>query len=115
MEMILVVCGAGASSTFLASRMRKLVAERGLDVTARAASNLDLNSRLSEARVLLVGPHLESSFAELRAAAAEHSVPAALLPPTAFGPDGAADALDTALALMNVEPAPMKTEGSTHA
>ena len=110
MEMILVVCGAGASSTFLASRMRALALERGLSVTARAASNLDLSSRLVDARVLLVGPHLEASFGELSAEAAEHSVPAGLLPSTAFGPQGATDALDQALALLNAS-----IEGTTHA
>jgi PTS system cellobiose-specific IIB component len=110
MDMILVVCGAGASSTFLASRMRALATQRGLDVTARAASNLDIGSRLADARVLLVGPHLESSFDELKAEAAEHSVPAILLPPTAFGPEGATDALDRALAVLA-----SSTEGSTHA
>jgi cellobiose PTS system EIIB component len=100
MDMILVVCGAGASSTFLASRMRALAVERGLDVTARAASNLDLGSRLADARVLLVGPHLEATFDQLSAEAARYSVPAALLPATAFGPQGAADALDQAVALL---------------
>jgi PTS system cellobiose-specific IIB component len=110
MDMILVVCGAGASSTFLASRMRALAVERGLDVTARAASNLDLSSRLPDARVLLVGPHLATSFEELKAEAGEHSVPAGLLPSTAFGPGGATDALDQALVLLNE-----LTEGITHA
>jgi cellobiose PTS system EIIB component len=110
MDMILVVCGAGASSTFLASRMRALATERGLDITARAASNLDLSARLAEARVLLVGPHLESHFGELKAEAALHSVPAALLPSTAFGPQGATDALDQALSLLTAT-----TEGSPHA
>jgi PTS system cellobiose-specific IIB component len=110
MDMILVVCGAGASSTFLASRMRALAAERGLDVTARAASNLDLSSRLADARVLLVGPHLEASFTDMQAEAAVHSVPAALLPGTAFGPQGAADALEHALNLMKAT-----TKGSLHA
>jgi PTS system cellobiose-specific IIB component len=120
MDMILVVCGAGASSTFLASRMRAIATERGLDVTARAASNLDLSSRLSDARVLLVGPHLESSFIELEAEAAAHSVPAALLASTAFGPQGAMDALNQALALLNspTEDAPTEdapTERGPHA
>jgi PTS system cellobiose-specific IIB component len=110
MDMILVVCGAGASSTFLASRMRALATERGLDITARAASNLDLSSRLADARVLLVGPHLESHFGELKAEAALHSVPAALLPSTAFGPEGATDALDQALSLLTAT-----TEGRSHA
>jgi PTS system cellobiose-specific IIB component len=110
MDMILVVCGAGASSTFLAARIRKIATERGLEVTARAASNLDLASRLADARVLLVGPHLEATFPELAAEAAAHSVPAALLPSTAFGPEGATDALEQALALLT-----STTEGNTHA
>ncbi|MCU1470035.1 MAG: hypothetical protein JWQ39_1184 [Glaciihabitans sp.] len=110
MDTILVVCGAGASSTFLASRMRSLLTERGLDFTARAASNLDLDSRLGDARVLLVGPHLASTFSELQAAAAVHAVPAALLPSSAFGPTGALDALDLAMSLLNTTP-----EGSAHA
>jgi len=110
MDLILVVCGAGASSTFLASRMRVLALERGLNLTARAASNLDLASHLPDARVLLVGPHLESSFGELAAEAATRDVPAGLLPATAYGSQGASDALDQALALL----APT-TEGSPHA
>ena len=110
MDLILVVCGAGASSTFLASRIRSLATERGLDLTARAASNFDLSSRLSEATVLLVGPHLEASFAELQAEAAVHSVPAGLLASTAFGPKGATDALEQALVLLNTT-----NEGSVNA
>jgi PTS system cellobiose-specific IIB component len=110
MDLILVVCGAGASSTFLASRMRVLATERGLSVTARAVSTLDLPSSLPEARVLLVGPHLESSFAELATEAAALAVPAALLPVTAFGPQGATDALEQALALLVTT-----TEGTSHA
>ncbi|HEY4151684.1 MAG TPA: PTS sugar transporter subunit IIABC [Pseudolysinimonas sp.] len=109
MDLILVVCGAGASSTFLAARMRTLATERGLDVTARAASNLDVASRVGEAQVLLVGPHLAARFDELRAEAAEHSVPAALLPATAFGPEGAAAALAQALALL-----PSSSKGASH-
>lgn len=103
MDLILVVCGAGASSTFLASRIRKLAEERALPVTARAASNLDIDGRIGDASVLLVGPHLEPSFAELQILADKHSVHAALLPSTAFGPDGAENALQTALALLSQE------------
>jgi PTS system cellobiose-specific IIB component len=110
MDLILVVCGAGASSTFLASRIRSLATERGLDLTARAASNLDVSARLGDATVLLVGPHLEADFPELQAEAAGHSVPAGLLSPTAFGPEGATDALEQALVLLNAT-----NEGSVNA
>jgi PTS system cellobiose-specific IIB component len=111
MDTILVVCGAGASSTFLASRIRALAKDRGLDLTARATSIFDVASQLPDARVLLVGPHLASTFAELEATAAEHSVPAALLPDDAFEPAGATAALDLALSLMALSPT---NEGSTH-
>ena len=110
MDLILVVCGAGASSTFLASRIRSLATERGLALPARAARPIDLSSRLADATVLLVGPHLEASFAVLKAEAAAHSVPAGLLPSTAFGPEGATDALAQALSLLDVT-----NEGSVNA
>jgi cellobiose PTS system EIIB component len=110
MQLILVVCGAGASSTFLASRMRRLATARGLDVTARAASALDIDSRLAAASVLLVGPHLEPQFPDLRTRAAAYGVPALLLPESAFGADGAASALDQALVPLNVT-----IEGAPHA
>lgn len=111
MDTILVVCGAGASSTFLATRMRKIASSRGLSVVARAASNLDIANRLPEARVLLVGPHLETVFDELYSLAASHGVPAALLPASAFGPSGADAALDLALSLLY---ASTTNEGSTN-
>ena len=110
MDLIIVVCGAGASSTFLASRMRSLATAQGLDVTARAVSVSDLAAQLDDATVLLVGPHLEAGFTELRAAAAEHLVPAGLLPATAFGPSGASDALEQALRLLHAT-----TEGTINA
>jgi PTS system cellobiose-specific IIB component len=100
MESILVVCGAGASSTFLAARLRKLATERGLDITARAGAVSDLPAGFEDAAVLLVGPHLQSEFEAIQALATEHSISAALLPATAFGPDGALAAFDAAVALI---------------
>jgi PTS system cellobiose-specific IIB component len=111
MDTILIVCGAGASSTFLASRMRNLATQRGLSLVARAASTNDLADRLPSARAMLVGPHLESSFGDLKAQADAHSVPSALLPATAFAADGAADALDLALTLLYATP---QNEGPSH-
>jgi PTS system cellobiose-specific IIB component len=110
MDTILIVCGAGASSTFLASRVRALAKARGLDLAATAASTLDLDSGLADAGVLLVGPHLQAEFAGLKARAAELQVPAALLPETVFGPTGALEALDLALTLLSSP----QNEGTSH-
>ena len=103
MTTILVVCGAGASSTFLASRMRAVAAGRGESVTIVAASDDDLDSRLPSTDVLLVGAHLAENFAELRDRAAAHGVPAGLLAPTAFGPGGPEAAYDLYSSLAPLE------------
>lgn len=100
MTRILVVCGAGASSTFLASRLRTLASSRGVELTVEAASDADVAARLAGIDVLLVGPHLEASFDSLRSAAEEFGVVTALLPENAFGPTGAEAALDHSLSLL---------------
>jgi PTS system cellobiose-specific IIB component len=100
MDTILIVCGAGASSTFLASRMRAIAASRSLPITVEAVSQYDLPSRLAGASALLVGPHLAPVFDSLVATAAVARVPAALLASNAFGPSGAETAIDLASGLI---------------
>ena len=94
MQTVLIVCGAGASSTFLASRLRAIAKSRGIELGVQAASTSDIRPFLHTSTVLLVGPHLATSFAALQAEASEFGVPSALLPATAFGPSGAEDAFD---------------------
>lgn len=55
---VLLVCGSGASSGFMAANMRKAAAEMGLDMTIRARSESEIESYLDEIDVLMVGPHL---------------------------------------------------------
>ena len=112
MQSVLIVCGAGASSTFLASRLRSLAQSRGLDLTVSASSDTELRPRLHTTTVLLVGPHLEPSFADLQAEASAFGIPAALLPPTAFGPGGAEHAIDIVGSLVSLGPAPISTTQS---
>jgi PTS system cellobiose-specific IIB component len=78
---IVVVCGAGASSTFAALRIRRAAEARGLDVDA-----------------VLVGTHLAERRSSLAAAAAAASVPLAMLPGETRTLDGDA-ALDLAIAI----------------
>lgn len=93
---VIVVCGAGASSSFVAHRMRRQAAARGLEVEARPTSTSQLAAELPGADVLLVGAHLGARLDELRALAAAASVPIAILPEDAAVGDGSA-ALDLAL------------------
>ncbi|KQQ22484.1 hypothetical protein ASF48_04680 [Rathayibacter sp. Leaf299] len=95
MRKILIVCGAGASSTFLAHRLRAGAKERGMDASFRSETLTGLADSLPEADVLLVGPHLESQFDRLRLRAERVGAAAALLPHDVFGVHGAATVLDT--------------------
>ncbi len=82
---ILVVCGAGASSTFVAQRVRHAAHARGTDISAVAGTEQSLPIDLDAADVVLVGPHLEHSLEGIRRDAAVRGVVTVLLPPDIFG------------------------------
>jgi PTS system cellobiose-specific IIB component len=117
---VLIVCGAGASSTFLALRLRQIMRARELDLVVEAGSLPDLDDRLAATRILLVGPHLEPRFGELSERAAQAGAVAALLPDDVFGRDGADSAADVVEQLMVAAPrttGPItaeQTQGDTH-
>jgi PTS system cellobiose-specific IIB component len=90
---VLVLCGAGASSSFLVHWMRKVAATRGLDIAFVAGSQSDLGRRLPELDAVLVGTHLSEAFPQLEVDAAAAGVPALLLPAVGFDAAGASVAL----------------------
>jgi len=92
-----VVCGAGASSTFVALRVRRTAAHRGLDVHVTAGSESDLADTLSTTDVLLVGPHLAERFEAIRVQAGLFDVRARLLPASVFAARDGEAALNLAL------------------
>jgi PTS system cellobiose-specific IIB component len=95
---VLVVCGAGASSTFVALWLRQAAAARGTAVRARAGSTDDLALAAREVDVVLVGPHLADRFAAIEHVAAAAGASAALLPERIIRDRDGEGALDLALA-----------------
>lgn len=55
---ILLVCGSGASSGFMAANMRKAAAKKQLDLSIKARSESEIENYIDEIDVLMVGPHL---------------------------------------------------------
>lgn len=92
--------------------MRSIAKSRDLNLVIAASSDSELRPRLHTTNVLLVGPHLESSFATMKAEAALFGIPAALLPPTAFGPGGAEHALEIVSSLVSLGPATTSSAGT---
>ena len=81
---ILVICGAGASSTFVAQRLRSAAAASGVHVEVAAGTEDTLAGITEPVDIVLVGPHLESEFQRISTVASAHESIAVLLPPDAF-------------------------------
>jgi len=82
---ILVVCGAGASSTFVAQRVRHAAHAQGLEYTAFAGTEKSLPIDLDAADVVLVGPHLAHALERIERDAAARGTTVVLLPSDIFG------------------------------
>ena len=93
---IVVVCGAGASSTFVAVKLRNAAAARALQIQVAAGSASQLDS-LAGVDVVLVGAHLEAAVPGLRARAAGTGTAVAVLPPVSPAALDGGAALDLAL------------------
>lgn len=76
---ILVVCGAGASSTFVAQRLRHAASAAGLDWQTSAGTESTIASAFAD--LVLIGPHLKGRVEAIRAVS---SAPVTMLPADIF-------------------------------
>jgi len=88
---ILVVCGAGASSTFVAQRLRRAASAAGLDWDTAAGTERTISTAFAD--LVLVGPHLADRLDAIRAATRG---PVAVLPDDVFSDRDGTRTLDVA-------------------
>jgi len=55
---VLLVCGSGASSGFMAANIRKAAKIRNLDWQVNARSDSEIANYIDETDLIMVGPHL---------------------------------------------------------
>lgn len=79
-----MVCGAGASSTFVAQRLRHAAQNAGLSYTASAGTEMSLPIDLDSADMVLVGPHLAHALDRIRRDAERCRAAVVLLPADIF-------------------------------
>ena len=79
-----VVCGAGASSTFVAQRLRHAAQRDGRDLTVTACTPRSLVGDLDRGDLVLVGPHLGTMLETIREEAAAVDADIVLLPSDIF-------------------------------
>lgn len=80
MMRIMLCCGAGMSSGFLASSARKAAKKKHLDITINAKSQSEVSEYLGEIDVLLLGPHLAAELKEYQKRADVYNVPVGVIP-----------------------------------
>ena len=72
---ILVVCGGGASSSFIAQNVFKAAKAKGLDIEVDAISETELEDYVEGRDVILIGPHLKYIEESLKGVIEEYGVP----------------------------------------
>lgn len=82
---ILLVCGAGASSGFMAQSMRKAAKKQGLDIEIIARSDAEMLNNLQGTDLLMVGPHLEYNAESIRREVEPHGVSVLFIDKEAYG------------------------------
>lgn len=112
---ILVVCGAGASSTFVAQRVRHAAHDRGLPYSATAGTTRSIPNDLDATDIVLVGPHLAPELARIEEDAAVRGVLVVLLPEDVFSDLDGSRTLALVEEARNVRSAGADAAPSTHA
>ncbi|MED4955582.1 PTS sugar transporter subunit IIB [Paenibacillus macerans] len=63
---VLLVCGSGASSGFMAANIRKAAKKRNLNMDIKARGEAEIENYIHEIDALLVGPHLAYVIDEIK-------------------------------------------------
>lgn len=98
---VLLVCGSGASSGFMAANMRKAASKRSLDMSITAKSESEIESYIDEIDVLMVGPHLAYVLEEVEEYTHGSDVKVILMKPTYYSTLNGDSAIDHLLSEMN--------------
>lgn len=81
---ILLCCGAGMSSGFLAQKTRQAAKKEGLQVSVEARSIADIADYMSTIDILMVGPHYANELEKFEKMASPHNVPVVVIPQVVY-------------------------------
>lgn len=94
MKHVLLICGSGASSGFMAAAIRKAAKKQGEEISVKAASEAQLDDRLDQIDTLLIGPHLAYIKDDVVAKTEGKGIQVAIIPQMIYGSLNGAKALD---------------------
>lgn len=98
---VLLICGSGASSGFMAQSIRKAAKKRGVELSVIARSEAELKRHLNTIDVLLIGPHLSYMKNDIQKVVGEHNIIIEIIPQQIYGTVDGVGALELILKLTN--------------
>lgn len=98
---ILLICGGGASSGFLAQQMRRAAKKKGIDADVQATSYSILEDYIDDVDCLLIGPHLKFDEESISGICKENGVPYGFIEQNVYASLNGEAAFDQALSLVN--------------
>ncbi len=101
MVRILLACGIGASTGFMAANMRKAAKAQGLDVSIHAVSKSQVPEYADKIDVLLLGPHFSSEVPKYKEMLQEHNVKVTSIDPDDYAALDGEAILESALEFYN--------------
>ena len=63
---VLLVCGAGASSSFMAAKMRVAARQKAIDLNITARAESEIENYIGDVDAVMIGPHLAIYYDEIR-------------------------------------------------
>lgn len=85
MKKILLCCGSGASSGFMAKNANTAAKARKLDYSIKARSESEVEDYLDDLDLVMVGPHFKHRYEAIKEIASEYDVPVVLIDGTIYG------------------------------
>ncbi|GGE27653.1 PTS lactose transporter subunit IIB [Pullulanibacillus camelliae] len=82
---VLLVCGAGASSGFMAGAARKAAKKLDVDIQFKAKSESEISENLNDIDLLLVAPHLKYMIDDVKEECDKAGVKYAIIPQKIYG------------------------------
>lgn len=82
---VLLICGAGASSGFMAQAIRRAAKRKGVEISAIARSEAELKRHLGKIDMLLIGPHLAYIKEDIEKETIGYDIKVAIIPQNIYG------------------------------
>ena len=96
---ILLACGIGASTGFMAANMRKIAKQQGLEVKVNAVSKSQVMEYADKIDILLLGPHFSSEVPKYQSMLHDHQVKVMAIDPDDYAALDGESILESALEL----------------